>query len=61
MLQDPSGFILVCTEHGVFSYDGRRFLNLGVEQGLRQGGVVYAIALTADGRIAVGYADEVLV
>ena len=61
MLQDPSGFILVCTEHGVFSYDGRRFLNLGVEQGLRQGGVVYAIAMATDGRIAVGYADEVLV
>ena len=61
MLQDPSGFILVCTEHGVFAYDGRRFFNLGPDQGLRQGNPVYSIALTQEGRVAVGYADEVFV
>ncbi len=61
MLQDPAGYILVCTEHGVFAYDGRRFFNLGPAQGLRQGGFVYNIALTAQGRIALSYADEVLV
>ncbi len=29
MLQDRAGYMLVCTEHGVFTYDGRRFINLG--------------------------------
>ena len=61
MLQDRAGYILVCTEHGVFAYDGRRFINLGPDQGLRPGGFVYDLALTAEGRIAVEYSDEVLV
>ncbi len=61
MLQDRAGDILACTEHGVFAYDGRRFINLGLKQGLRQGGPVYNEALTATGRLAVGFADQVLV
>lgn len=61
MLQDRGGYILVCTEHGVFAYDGRRFVNLGTDQGLRQGGYVYGLALTSTGRVAVEYGDEVLV
>ena len=61
MLQDHAGYVLVCTEHGVFAYDGRRFVNLGTDQGLRQGGVVIGMALTSSGRVAVGFADEVLV
>ena len=61
MLQDRAGYMLVCTEHGLFAYDGRRFLNLGVEQGLRDGGVVYGLGLTSTGRVAVEYADEVFV
>jgi diguanylate cyclase (GGDEF)-like protein len=61
LLQDDVGYILVCTEHGVFAYDGRRFLNLGPQQGLREGGLVYGIALTANGRLAVGFADEVAI
>lgn len=61
MLQDQAGYVIVCTEHGVFAYDGRRFVNLGPDQGLRQGGFVYGLALTAEGRIAVKYSDEVLV
>ncbi len=61
MVQDRAGYLLVCTEHGVFSYDGRRFLNLGVDQGLRAGGVVYDITLTRSGRVAVSFADEVFV
>ena len=59
MLQDRAGHILVCSEQGVFAYDGRRFVNLGPKQGLRDGDVVYGIALTTDGRIAVEYPDEV--
>ena len=61
MLQDRAGYMLVCTEHGVFAYDGRRFVNLGTDQGLRQGGFVEGLTLTADGRVAVEFADEVLV
>lgn len=61
MTQDRAGYLFVCTEHGVFTYDGRRFLNLGEDQGLRQGGFVYAIAVTSSGRIAVEYANELFV
>jgi diguanylate cyclase (GGDEF)-like protein len=61
MLQDRAGYMLVCTEHGVFTYDGRRFSNLGKDQGLRQGGFVDGLALTSTGRIAVEFADEVLI
>lgn len=61
MLQDRAGYIVVCTEHGVFAYDGRRFVNLGPDQGLRPGGLMYGLALSAEGRIAVEYSDEVLV
>ncbi len=61
MVQDGAGYLLVCTEHGVFSYDGTRFTNLGLNQGLRSGGVVYDIALTKSGRVAVSFADEVFV
>ena len=61
LLHDRAGYVLVCTEHGVFAYDGRRFVNLGPDQGLRPGGIVYGMALSAKGRIAVEYSDEVLV
>ncbi len=61
MLQDHAGYMLVCTEHGVFAYDGRRFVNLGTAQDLRQGGFVEGLALTSTGRVAVEFADEVLV
>ena len=61
MAQDRAGYILVCTEHGLFTYDGRRFVNLGTAQGLRQGGQVYDVALSASGAIAVKYADEIFV
>ena len=61
MSQDQTGYLLVCTEHGVFWYDGRRFTNLGTNQGLRAGGDVFDIALTQSGRVAVNFADEVFV
>ena len=53
--------MLVCTGHGVFSYDGRRFLNLGSEHGLPDGGIVYGIALTSAGRIAIQFSTEIFV
>ena len=61
LTQDHSGYLLVCTEHGVFAFDGRRFVNLGPEQGLRQGGLIFSLAVGASGRIAVGFADELLI
>ena len=61
MMQDGAGYILVCTEHGVFAYDGRRFANLGPDQGLRAGGFVFGLALSTHRRIAVQYSNEVLV
>jgi diguanylate cyclase (GGDEF)-like protein len=61
MLQDRAGYMLFCTEHGMFEYDGRHFLNLGPDQGLRQGQIVYDLDITADGRIAIAYTDQVFV
>ncbi len=61
MIQDRAGYLLVCTEHGLFSYDGRRFANLGVEQGLRMGGEVYDLAVSTEGRVAIRYAEELFV
>ncbi len=61
MLQDRAGYMLICTEHGVFAYDGRRFINLGADQGLRQGGLTYGLVLTSSGRIVVQFADEAFV
>ncbi len=59
--QDHSGFLLICTQHGVFTYDGRRFGNLGTAQGLRDGGQVNNVSVASDGRVAVSYSDEVFV
>ena len=61
MIQDRVGYLLVCTEHGVFAYDGRRFANLGPEQGLRLGGEVFDLATSAAGRVAIRFAEELYV
>ena len=61
LVQDHGGFVLVCTENGVFAYDGRRFDDLGTGQGMREGGDVYDTSIAGSGRIAVRFADEVLV
>lgn len=61
LARDRAGNVLICTQHGVFAYDGRRFNNLGTEHGLLEGGVVYATALTASGRVAIQYANGVYV
>ncbi len=61
LAHDGAGQVLVCTEHGVFTYDGRHFVNLGPERGLPQGGIALAIALTASGRLAIQYSNEIYV
>ena len=61
LAHDAVGEMLVCTEHGVFTYDGRRFINLGAEHGLPAGGIVYDIQVTATGRVAIQYANEIYV
>ena len=55
------GYLLVCSEHGVFFYDGRLFHNLGPAQGLADGGLADDIELTGNGRVAVGFPDKVFV
>lgn len=61
LAQDRAGNVLICTQHGVFAYDGKRFTNLGTEHGLRQGGIVYGIAVTASGYLAIQYSNGVYV
>ena len=55
------GYLLICSEHGVFFYDGRLFHNLGAAQGLVDGGFADDIALTTDGRVAVRFPDKLFV
>ena len=59
--QDRSGYILACTNHGVYVYDGKSFDNLGPAQGLPEGGVVLDLAVGADGRIILYYPDRIFV
>ena len=61
LTQDRAGDILVSTEHGLFAYDGRRFVNLGPEQGLPSGGEVHSVTLASTGRMAVQYPGEIYV
>ncbi len=61
LVQDRAGDILVSTEHGVFAYDGRHFVNLGPEQGLPSGGEVSSVVLASNGRVAVRYPGEIYV
>ena len=61
LVQDHAGFMLVCSQHGVFAYDGRTFVNIGDSQGLRDGSEAFDITLTTSGRIAVLFSDEVYV
>ena len=61
LLQDRAGYILTCSDHGVFAYDGRQFSNLGLVQGLRDGGVVFDASVLQDGRLAIRYPDQVFI
>ncbi len=59
--QAANGSILACSNRGLFDYDGRRFRSLGVQQGLRQGGIIYDLAQDKDTRLYVSYPDALYV
>ena len=59
--QDATGILFVCTSDGVFVYEGRRFLNLGLAQGLPDGGSVSDIAFTADDRVIIRFNTAIFV
>ncbi len=59
--QDRSGFVFACTEHGLYVYDGRRFFNLGRQQGLPDGGAADDLSFDAQGRLIVLYSHGVFV
>ena len=61
LAEDEAGDLLISTESGVVAYDGRRFVALGAERGLRRGGEVFSVAVNASGRVAIQYPDEVYV
>ena len=61
IVQDPVGYIFVCSEHGLFAYDGRKFINLGLDQGLMNGGLILDTAILKDGRIALRFPNQILV
>ncbi len=61
LAEDEAGDLLISTESGVFAYDGRRFMALGAECGLRRGGKVLSVAVNVSGRVAIEYPDEVYV
>ena len=61
LAHDGAGELLICSEHGAFTYDGRRFLNLGPEHGLPEGGVALSIVSAASGRVAIQYNNEIYV
>jgi hypothetical protein len=58
LVQDKSGFIFTCTEHGLYAYDGRHFANFGPRQGLPDGGIVEAMATDAARRIVLRYSHQ---
>ncbi|GAB2575470.1 ligand-binding sensor domain-containing diguanylate cyclase [Dyella jejuensis] len=53
LLQDRRGFVYVCTEHGLFRFDGHVFQRIGAESGLR-GSFISALHQDAKGRMWVG-------
>ncbi|HTV84973.1 MAG TPA: diguanylate cyclase [Dyella sp.] len=53
LLQDRQGFVYVCTENGLFRFDGRVFERLGAQTGLR-GNYIGALHQDATGRLWVG-------
>lgn len=53
LLQDRQGFIYVCTEYGLYRFDGRVFQHIGVANGLR-GSFISALHQDESGRLWVG-------
>src|ERR1700733_10083726 len=56
LLQDRSGFLWIGTESGLYQYDGSRFWQFGLKEGLPSG-FVRALSLDRDGRLWVGTRD----
>src|ERR1700722_5708288 len=56
LLQDRSGFLWIGTESGLYEYDGSRFWQFGVKEGLPSE-FVRALSLDRDGRLWVGTRD----
>jgi len=56
LLQDRSGFLWIGTESGLYQYDGSRFWQFGLKEGL-PGVFVRALSLDRDGRLWVGTRD----
>ena len=59
--QDRAGYVFACTEHGLYVYDGRRYLNLGPRQGLPDGNIANGLAFDATGRLIVRYPHSIFV
>lgn len=53
LVQDHRGFVYVCTENGLFRFDGHVFQRIGAAQGLR-GNYIAALHEDAVGRLWVG-------
>ncbi|GGA16839.1 ligand-binding sensor domain-containing diguanylate cyclase [Dyella nitratireducens] len=53
LVQDHRGFVYVCTENGLFRFDGHVFQRIGAEEGLR-GSFIAALHEDASGRLWVG-------
>lgn len=51
LAQDRTGFVFVCTENGLYRFDGVRFSTFGAEAGLPQGAVFDDLEIAPDGRI----------
>ena len=59
--QDIAGYILACTEHGLFAYDGRRFFNLGPQQGLPEGGIAEGLIFDSHRRVVLRYPHAIYI
>ena len=56
LLQDKAGFLWIGTESGLYQYDGSRFWQLGMKEGLPSE-FVRSLSLDRDGRLWVGTRD----
>lgn len=61
LAQSSAGYLLACTEHGVYAFDGLKFFNLGPTQALPEGGDVSDLALSSAGFLYVIYPRAVYV
>ncbi|MCQ8239691.1 diguanylate cyclase [Rhizosaccharibacter radicis] len=57
--QGRDGFVLACTEHGLFIHNGRRFKNLDEKNGLPDGGQLWALAIDPAQRVFVAFSNAI--